>query len=58
MDDIQVLISYKRLTELLQASERLESLLQHVGHLEDQVLALRMIQAECFEKIKEIQKQL
>lgn len=57
-DDIQVLISYKRLTELVQASEQVEALRKDCARLEAQVLALRMIQSECIEKIRYIEKYL
>lgn len=57
-DDIQVLIPYKRLVELLQASEELSAVRNDYARLEKQVLALRMIQTECMEKIRDLERQL
>ena len=57
-DDIQVLIPYKRLVELLQASEELDAVRNDYARLEKQVLALRMIQTECMEKIGDLERQL
>ena len=55
---IQVLIPYTQLCELLEASEELEQLQQENARLEEQLLALRMIQQECLEKIRDLERYL
>lgn len=57
-DDIQVLIPYRRLVELLKASDELEQLRKELTRLEQQNAAMRLTQAECMEKIREIEKSL
>lgn len=56
MDDLGVVIPYKRLCELLRASEEVIELRQDNARLEDQVLSLRQIQAECMDKIRELER--
>ena len=55
LPDIQVLISYKDLQQLLQASYELESLKRDNGNLLDQMAALRSQFTELMEKFREIQ---
>lgn len=55
---IQVLIPYTQLCEPLEASEELEQLRQENARLEEQLLALRMIQQECLEKIRDLERYL
>ena len=52
--DYPVLIPYSKLCELLEASERVESYQAEVNRLKEQVLALRIIQQQCLEQIKEL----
>ena len=56
--DYPVLIPYSQLVELLETSRRIKEYQQEVKRLNDQVLALRIIQFECMEQIKELKKQL
>lgn len=56
LPDIQVLIPYKYLCELLEASEEVKGLRKDNARLAEQVLALRIIQQECIEKIAELEK--
>ena len=58
LDDISVVIPYPRLCELLKASEELVQLRKDNERLEEQVTALRMIQGECMEKIKDLERYL
>ena len=51
LPDIQVLIPYKQLEELLQASVELKSLRFEVKRLRDQVGALRSIMTEIMMKV-------
>lgn len=54
--DYPVLIPYSKLCELLEASERVDSYQAEVTRLKEQVLALRIIQQQCLEQIKELKK--
>lgn len=54
--DYPVLIPYSQLVELLEASQRIKEYKAEVARLNDQVLALRIIQGECMEQIKELKK--
>ena len=54
--DYPVLIPYSQLVELLEASQRIKEYKAEVARLNDQVLALRIMQAECMEQIKELKK--
>lgn len=58
LDDINVMIPYPRLCELLRASEEVVQLRQDNARLEEQVASLRMIQGECMEKIRELERYL
>ena len=54
--DYPVLIPYPQLVELLEASERIKEYKAEVARLNAQVTALRIIQGECMEQIKELKK--
>lgn len=54
--DYPVLIPYSQLVELLEASQRIKEYKSEVKRLNDQVLALRIMQSECMEQIKELKK--
>ena len=54
--DYSVLIPYSELCELLQASNRIKQYEDQVRSLERQVLALRVIQQECIEQLRELKK--
>lgn len=56
--DYPVLIPYSELVELLQATKQIKEYKDQVARYEKQVLALRIIQAECMDKIKELSKLL
>lgn len=55
LPDIQVLISYKDLQQLLQASEQLDSIKKENRHLQDQMDALRGQFVELMEAFRDIQ---
>ena len=54
--DPQVIIPYSQLVELLEASQRIKEYESEVKRLNDQVLALRIMQSECMEQIRELKK--
>ena len=54
--DYPVLIPYSQLVELLEASQRIKEYKAEVARLNDQVLALRIMQSECMEQIRELKK--
>ena len=54
--DPQVIIPYSQLVELLEASQRVKEYKSEVKRLNDQVLALRIMQSECMEQIRELKK--
>ena len=54
--DYPVLIPYSQLVELLEASQRIKEFTAETKRLNDQVLALRIMQAECMEQIRELKK--
>lgn len=54
--DYPVLIPYSELCELLGATQQIKAYKNEVEKLEEQVLALRIMQQECFEKLREIEK--
>ena len=56
--DYPVLIPYSELCELLDASKQIKVYKEEVKRLQAQVLALRIIQQECIEKIGELQNLL
>lgn len=55
-DDVFVMIRYERLCELLKASEELITIRRDNARLEEQLVALRMIQSECLDKIRELER--
>ena len=54
--DPQVIIPYSQLVELVEASQRIKEYKSEVKRLNDQVLALRIMQSECIEQIRELKK--
>lgn len=56
--DYPVLIPYSELCELLQAVKLVKEYKNEVARYREQVLALRIMQQECFEKLRELEKQL
>ena len=54
--DYPVLIPYSELCELLDASQQVKEYKAEVKKLNDQVVALRIIQQECIEQIGELKK--
>ena len=54
LPNIQVVIPYKQLCELLEASGELKEMRKENAYLKEQITALRQIQSECMEKIAEI----
>ena len=58
LPDYPVLIPYSELCELLDATKQIKAYRSEVDKLQQQVLALRIMQQECFEKLREMQKLL
>ena len=56
--DYPVLIPYSELCELLKASDQIKAYKLEVEKYKQQVLALRIMQQECFEKLRELEKLL
>ena len=56
--DYPVLIPYSELCELLEATKQIKEYKNEVKQLQQQVLALRIMQQECFEKLREIERSL
>lgn len=54
--DYPVLIPYGELCELLDASRQVKEYKTQVKSLESQVVALRVIQQQCLEKIRDLEK--
>ena len=54
--DPSVIIPYSQLVELLDASQRVKDYEKQVAQLNDQVLALRIIQQQCLEQLREFKK--
>ena len=54
--DYPVLIPYSELCELLDATKQIRAYRHEVERMQQQVLALRIMQQECFEKLREIEK--
>lgn len=52
------MIPYKQLMELLDVAAELPKLRKELRRCQDQVLALRMIQTECMERIGQLEKLL
>lgn len=58
LPDAQIMIPYKQLMELLDVASEVPKLRKELRRCQDQVLALRMIQAECMERIGQLEKLL
>ena len=56
--DYPVLIPYSELCELLQTAQLIKEYKTEVARMQQQVLALRIMQQECLEKIRELEKLL
>jgi len=56
--DYPVLIPYSELCELLEASKQIKAYQAEVDKYKQQVLALRIMQQQCMEKIRELEKLL
>ena len=56
--DYPILIPYSELCELLEATKQIEKYKNEVKVLEQQVLALRIMQQQCFEKLRDIERYL
>lgn len=56
--DYPVLIPYSELCDLLDAARQVKAYKDEVEKFKQQVLALRIMQQECFEKLREMQKLL
>lgn len=56
--DYPVLVPYSQLCELLETSQRVKDYEKQVAQLNDQVLALRIIQQQCLEQLKELKQLL
>jgi uncharacterized coiled-coil DUF342 family protein len=56
--DYPVLIPYSKLCELLDTTQKIEEYRSEVEKYKKQVLALRIMQQECFEKLREMEKLL
>lgn len=56
-DDVQVLISYKRLTELLETAQGLEELKQQNKRIMDMIDGLRIVQTQCMDAIGQLRKE-
>ena len=56
--DYPVLIPYSELCKLLDATQKIEEYRSEVEKYKKQVLALRIMQQECFEKLREMEKLL
>ena len=54
--DYPVMIPYKDLYELLQATNRIKEYEAQVERMNRQMLAMRVIQQQCLEKIRELEK--
>lgn len=56
--DYPVLIPYSELRELLEATRQVKAYENEVQLLRQQVLALRIMQQECMEKLRDLEKLL
>ncbi len=56
--DYPMLIPYSELCDLLETSKLVKEYKAEVDKYKKQVLALRIMQQECFEKLREIEKLL
>ena len=58
LPDYPVLIPYSELCELLETTKLIKEYKAEVDKYKKQVLALRIMQQECFEKLREIERSL
>lgn len=58
LPDYPVLIPYSELCELLDATKKIDEYRSEVERYKKQVLAMRIMQQECFEKLRELEKLL
>lgn len=58
LPEYPVMIPYNELYELLQAVRQIKEYKSEVEKYRQQVLALRIMQQECFEKLREMEKLL
>ena len=56
--DYPVMIPYSERCDLLDAARQVKAYKDEVEKFKQQVLALRIMQQECFEKLREMQKLL
>lgn len=56
--DYPVMVPYSELCELLKTAQLVKEYQQEVARYREQVLALRIMQQECFEKLRELEKLL
>lgn len=56
--DYPVLIPYSELCDLLDTARQIKAYQAEVERFRSQVLALRIMQQECFEKLRELEKLL
>ena len=56
--DYPVMIPYSELCDLLDAARQVKAYKDEVEKFKQQVLALRIMQQECFEKLREMEKLL
>lgn len=56
--DYPVMIPYKDLCELLETTNRIKEYEAEVARMNRQMLALRVIQQQCLEKLRELEKLL
>ena len=52
------MIPYSELCDLLDATKQIKAYRSEVDRLQQQVLALRIMQQECFDKLREMEKLL
>lgn len=55
-EELQVILSYKQLTELLTAAQGLTELSQKIDRLFEQLDAIKSTQVECMDRIGELNK--
>ena len=58
LPDYPVMIPYSELYELLQTTNRIKEYEAEVERMNRQMLALRVIQQQCLEKLRELEKLL
>ena len=58
LPDYPVMIPYNELCDLLDAAKQIKAYKVEVEKFKQQVLALRIMQQECFEKLREMEKLL